>query len=61
MSDKIQIKKLPEYIYQLLNKNFIPLNFKLTSVNSLIMIAAMSLMIFIATQYFKKDSELRIR
>lgn len=43
------------------SRNFIPLNFKLISVNSLIMISTMSLMIFIATQYFKSDSELRIR
>lgn len=46
---------------KLFSRSFIPLNFKLISVNSLIMIGTMSLMILIATEYFKKDSELRIR
>ena len=47
--------------FPFLSKKFIPLNFKLVFVNSFAMILTMTTMIFIATYYFKKDSELRIR
>lgn len=46
---------------EFLQNRFIPLRYKLIFVNSSIMIVTMSMMIFIATYYFKVDSELRIR